>query len=167
MGYTHYWTFKPAPKGLAKQAETKYQKAVEECTKVIQTYYKEYGGLSGYTAHTKDYGGLNVNGKGDQAHETFAMREHYSQNIDKEGYNSGFNFCKTARKPYDLVVVACLSIMKYQLGDLIDVQSDGDSIDWYDGVEYANKVLKRKVLIPASIRRPNINWPTLVTGGAK
>lgn len=141
MGYTHYWSFNKY--GNSQEREKKYQQAIKDCQKVTRYIYNKMDvKLSGYTAHCKigQYGGLFINGKGDDSHEDFIMREHYNQN---EG-----NFCKTARKPYDLAVTACLAIMKYRLGDNINVGSDGDSDEWSEGVEIAKKVLKRKIQVP-------------------
>lgn len=149
MGYTHYWGFK-LQKGQAKQTEVAYQKAIKECHKIVVAYYKEYGGLSGYTAHSTpgQYGGLNVNGKGEDGHETFSMREHFRQNLEP----GNWNFCKTARKPYDLVVTACLIVLKHRLGDAFSVSSDGYKHEWIEGLQYARKVLKLKTIdIPKSI----------------
>jgi len=150
MGYTHYWQFKAAPRGQANAIETEYQRAMQDCQRVIRQYYKENGGLSGYSAHTAigAYGGLNVNGKGEEGHETFAMREHFSQNLE----DSGFGFCKTARKPYDLVVTACLAILKHRLGACIEVSSDGDAQEWRDGVAYARKVARLAIQNPIPSR---------------
>lgn len=149
MGYTHYWKFRAVPKGQAKQVEETYQLAIRQCQKIIRSYNKSVkeidikhpDRLSGYSAHTKvnDYGGLNFNGTQDLSHEDFTMREHFNQ-------NEGFNFCKTAEKPYDIVVVACLITMKHYLGDLIDVSSDGRDHEWTEGLELAQKVLKIKDL---------------------
>lgn len=151
MGYTHYWSFKGAPKGKAKEIETAYKRAMEDCQRIIKRYYAENGGLSGYSAHTAigAYGGLNVNGKGEDAHETFTMREHFSQNFDEDA----FNFCKTARKPYDLVVTACLTVLKHRLGDCINVTSDGNPRDWAAGVAYARKVARLSVRTPLNAKR--------------
>lgn len=142
MGYTHYWSFKPV-KGQAKQTEKLYKQAIAECQKLVRAYYAEHGELSGYTAHTKpgSYGGVHVNGKGEEAHEPFILREHFNQ-------NNKFNFCKTALKQYDTVVVACLAVLKYRLGDHIEVSSDGDSTDWVSGVALARRCLKRQVRNP-------------------
>ena len=125
----------------------KYQQAIKECTKIAQYYNKkckELGlddeRLSGYTAFSRDYGGIGLNGKGDNAHEEFTMREHFTENEP--------NFCKTARKPYDVVVTACLAVLKYRLGEFFNVSSDGRSDDWTNGVELARKVLRRKVPNP-------------------
>lgn len=155
MGYTHYWTFQQT-KDKAATSEKKYQQAIKECQRVILAIASEnkyfYGSscLSGYSAHTKvgQYGGLEVNGKGSDACETFVMREHYNQN-DRSG------FCKTNRGHYDFAVVACLAILQYRLGNNIVVSSDGDEEDWIEAVELASKILRRKITVPAGVRPVN------------
>lgn len=150
MGYTHYFSFKGIPRGQATQTEAKYVKAIKECTKVIQHYSKTFGGLSGFSAHSSKYGGLNVNGSERVGQcEPLVLREHYSQ-------NDPFNFVKTAQYPYDTVVTACLIILKHRLGDLIEVSSDGNADDWNDGLILARSVLGLKTLpLPKSLR-PNL-----------
>lgn len=148
MSYTHYWTFDKKRNGKAAQSEKAYQKAILECAKIIRYYSETFGGLSGYTAHSKpyQYGGINTNGSKQDGHETFALREHLNQ-------NEAFNFCKTAQKPYDTVVVACLIVLRHRLGDLVDVSSDGRASDWRDGLILAQRVLGLKTLqIPVSIQ---------------
>jgi len=149
MGYTHYFTFKKIDK--ISVLEKKYQQAVKDCATVIKKYNRDIkklcskhpDRLQGYTVHTKigQYGGINFNGVGSEGCETFVLREHFTQ-------NDGFNFCKTRQGAYDIVVVACLAILKYRLGDAIEVDSDGDYQDWVDGVEFAAKTLKRKIKSP-------------------
>jgi len=147
MGYTHYWTFKKPKRGDAEKTEKLYQRAIKDCAKIIKTYYDANGGLSGYTAHTPigTYGGILVNGAGDDAHEPFELREHFKQNFENK-FKEGFNFCKTARKPYDVVVTACLIVLKHRLGDYINVSSDGYQHEWEEGLELAKRVLKLKTL---------------------
>lgn len=146
MGYTHYFTCNPAPKGQAQAIEKKYQRAIKDCQSIVKAYYAEFGGLSGYTAHTTigAYGGVMVNGKGDEGHEDFCLTEHYNQN------ESGF--CKTAQKPYDIVVVACLAVLKHRLGDCVSVSSDGDAKEWEDGIKLARKVTKLAIKNPIQKR---------------
>ena len=146
MGYTHYWSF-VSTRGKSRKIESLYQKAVLECAQVVRYWYTRQGGISGYTAHTKpgDYGGILFNGKGDNACEDFVLREHFTQ-------NDNFNFCKTNRYEYDILVVACLAILTYRLGDAIQVSSDGDTSDWAAGVNLAQTVLRRRVKIPPGIR---------------
>lgn len=149
MGYTHYWKFKKVPRGKASQSEKAYQKAVTECNNIIQYYSSSFGGLSGYSAHSKGltYGGIKVNGSSRVGScEDFILREHLSQ-------NESFNFTKTRQYPYDTVIVACLIVLKNRLGDLIEVNSDGMRDDWNDGLILARKVLNlKKIDIPKSIR---------------
>ena len=45
-----------------------------------------------------------------------------------------FACCKTERKPYDAIVVACLLVAKHHLGAAIEVSSDGNWEDeWLNG----------------------------------
>ena len=144
MGHTHYFCFR-TEKGKAKELELTYQRAVKDCQRIIKRYYAINGGLSGYTAHTTigQYGGLCVNGKGSEGCEEFSLPEHFSQAV-----NMGFQFCKTNRRPYDLVVSACLAVLKHRLGDNIDVSSDGH---FNDGINFAREVtrlaLKKQVVV--------------------
>jgi hypothetical protein len=151
MGYTHYWQFNKIKGITATELEKRYQQAMRDCHRVIKAYQSYAIGcdrLSGYSAHTSvgQYGGIYINGKQDNAHEPFIMREHFNQN------ESG-GFCKTARKPYDLVVVACLSILKYRLGDSIKIGSDGGMMDWAEGTLWARCVLKRPILNPMKSKK--------------
>jgi len=134
--------------GMSMQKlERKFQTAIKRCQKIVSTYYKANGGLSGYSAHTPPgkYGGLNFNGAREEAHETFVVREHFSENLS-------FNFCKTAQKPYDVVVIACLIVLKHYLKDAIEVNSDGNCDDWIDGLKLAQRTTGLKLSIPDGIR---------------
>jgi hypothetical protein len=151
MGYTHYYTTVQV-KGRAKQNEAAYQKAIMQCNKVIKGYNKAIkeidpkhpDRLSGFSAYAKGYGGLNVNGTEELSHEDFIMREHFNQNESE--------FCKTNQKPYDVIVVACLIILKHYLKVAIQVASDGDRSDWIDGLDLAIKFTGLKSLkIPHTI----------------
>jgi hypothetical protein len=156
MGYTHYWQFVKT-KGKAKDVEAAYQKAILDCGKLAIYYNQlcreqgmEQHRLSGYTAHCKpgQYGGVKLNGKGELAHEDFILREHFSQNFEAASSMPGFNFCKTAQKPYDIVITACLAILKYRLGDAVRVSSDGDAQDFQAGIALAKLAIRRKIKCP-------------------
>src|ERR1700686_3771474 len=111
MGYTHYFQF-IIPKGIPiAKVETAYQRAILDCARIAVTWNTackatgdDVSRLSGYSAHCKPgkYGGIELNGKGENAHESFNLREHFRQNTESDFYT----FCKTARKPYDTVIVA-------------------------------------------------------------
>ena len=145
MGYTHYFRFH-AVRGKAEVNELVYKMAIEDCQRIVKRFYKENGGLSGYTAHCKlgQYGGVQVNGKRPDDCETFELREHFRQNLE----DSFRGFCKTARLPYDTVVVACLAVLKHRLGDAISVSSDGNAKEWSEGVAFARKVTRLKIANP-------------------
>ena len=161
MGYTHYWSFVPATRGNTKELETQYQKAILECQKVAVRFAEHNRDtlgssfMSGFTAHCKpgQYGGLGIGPTRAESGELFGMREHFNQNETQD-------FCKTNRSVYDTAVVACLSILKYRLGDNFTVSSDGASEDWEAGVELARHVLKRKVPNPIQPRQYETQKPT-------
>jgi hypothetical protein len=77
---------------------------------------------------TKDF--IAFNGKDDAGHETFYVAPD----------RTGFAFCKTAQKPYDTAVTACLILMKSVLKDKIRISSDGDASDWVAGLRLYNKL---------------------------
>jgi len=146
MGYTHYWDTNSI-QGQAQQQEKSFKRAITQCQKIIQGYNtslksqdpKHYARLAGYSAHAQinQYGGLSINGVQEEGHESFDIREHFNQNTEGD-------FCKTAQKPYDVVVVACLATLKHYLKEGFNVSSDGDAADWADGVKLANKILGLK-----------------------
>jgi len=153
MGYTHYWSFNRIPKGQTVQVERAYQRAVRKCSQVIQAYSKEHGGLSGFSAHAPlgIYSGVNVNGSERAGQcEDFILRERFK-------LNEFGNFCKTNRHPYDIVVVACLIILKSELKDLIIVNSDGFYEDWTAGLALIRSTIScsRGYNIPNSIQPRN------------
>lgn len=136
MGYTHYWRFKKT-KSMALENERRYQRAIKKINIIAQFYQNSVPKgsderLSGYTAYTSKYGGIHVNGSRGNDHEDFCLREHFSENRD-------FEFCKTARKPYDVVVVAALIVLSHYLKHFIEVSSDGYPSDWQDGLALAKE----------------------------
>lgn len=144
MGYTHYWSFNSRPKGSAQDVEQAYQLALRQCQRILRAYNAEVkeldskhpARLSGYSVHTKvyTYGGLQFNGTKELSHEDFCLREHFSQNEN--------NFCKTNRKPYDIVVVACLFTLKHYLGPTFSWSSDGQWHDLEPGRQLAARILR-------------------------
>lgn len=139
MGYTHYWTIqRDCPQEL-------YNKALIACRKIIKKCTKEYNLCGGYgePGTLPDLtDGLSFNGCGDECHETFLLE------------SSGpwvSNFCKTARKEYDPIVVACLAAMKHILKDNVKVSSDGDREEWEHGTNIAGFILKKDIANPNRI----------------
>jgi len=145
MGYTHYWNFKP---GTLKDWEAK----IADVDKIIAASKDKYElDLEGSTDER-----IWLNGPEDArdlCHETFDMPRKAggpAQRVaDAPEYRSagmeGFDFCKTARKPYDDVVVACLCVLA-ETG--LDVSSDGDGEEWEEGRALAQEVLGRPIANP-------------------
>lgn len=78
---------------------------------------------------------------GDCSHETFAIRARIKpekwQQPEKGLY---FDFCKTAYKPYDLAVISCLIALKHNCPE-VEVSSDGEDGQWFDGKLLCQSVL--------------------------
>jgi hypothetical protein len=113
MGYTHYWTLE---NGIEQEDWNKF---LEGARKVIETAKEAGIALEDNSAGAA----IHFNGVGADAHETF--------NITSE--DVGFEFCKTAFKPYDAVVTAILIHAKDCFGSAIKVTSDGNWVDWEGG----------------------------------
>ena len=121
MGYTHY----TKTDNWDKQDELGWEKAI----KIVRKILKKYANVVQFEFDddkkpvcTKKM--IRFNGIGDDGHETFILlnAEHQS-NFD---YNSTFSFCKTARKPYDIVVCEVLLAVN-ALCPHLSISSDGFS----------------------------------------
>ena len=145
MGYTHYFKHK-------KTSKINWALIVEDCKKLRVKLPKDIyidgcsafpdpqftdkkiyfnGTDKGFTFEQRKTGEYPEN-----SHETFELLA--------EGSN-GFCFCKTARKPYDLLVCACLLVYKHHSPATMDLGSDGDSEDWADAEKFVKDVLGYKV----------------------
>ena len=67
---------------------------------------------------------IRFNGWKDEGHETFMVTRELGGHRTESG--EMFDFCKTARKPYDLAVMLVLLSMKRHAPDSVKVSSDGD-----------------------------------------
>ena len=132
MGYTHYWTPKVATNKKWKEFKETCKKLHDNLparTATAGGYYKddplEIRSWNGFNKPEFTMKGVNFNGdelKG-LDHENFYLTPTTTE----------WNFCKTARKPYDLLVVACLIAAHEILG--YEVSSDGDITDWVQGIQ--------------------------------
>ena len=112
----------------------------------VHPYYDVYDGTGGMTSLrnilepysnqkleiTDEEIRFNGREEGDRGHEIFSLQrkvdkrlEDYATRLDRKYI---FDFCKTARKPYDIVVCCLLVILKHRLGNMIEISSDGK--DW-------------------------------------
>lgn len=155
MGYTHYWQ-------RIKQDHNSivWKKFVKDCielSKLSHLYFADLGNGTGeesspeFTNNSICFNGLDAD-----AHETFLLTRKYIKGTyeeKKEKYQ--FNFCKTARKPYDIMVCACLILYKYYFPTEVWVSSDGDSEEWqpaflfiFDTLEDKARAIRDALLDP-------------------
>jgi len=121
MGYTHYYRVQNVP----NEAYVSIRKDFETLIPKFTAQNIPLAGWDGKGEMTVNDEEIRFNGVENDGHETMAL------GVDTEG----FNFCKTARKPYDLAVTSLLIIASQHLGDLIEVSSDGDLSDWNEAKE--------------------------------
>lgn len=140
MGYTHYWSFDPNKVKSTEDLRKRFKRAsqyVKGFVKFINAnkseVYKICGGLGkGKPIFNETEIWFNGDASQQLDHETFSM--HWSRPTLQGGYR---DFCKTARKPYDLVV--CFSLLTFAeiFPDAFDYSSDGNMEDeeWQRAVE--------------------------------
>lgn len=113
---------------------------------------------------------ISLNGVGpNNNHESFCV---YRKRKPLESWQSpserGWGFTKTAQKPYDIAVVACLAYLEsIHPAQFERVSSDGDGHDWLAGVELAKAALPRyanQIDIPLAIRKAD-RWDYRASGG--
>ena len=154
MGYTHYWKL-----NLDYEINSeKWKEIVDDFNKILDVeiniadnnIYAGTGGMTSLRKILEPYSNqkleitdeeIRFNGReeGDRGHETFSLQrksdkrlEDYASRLNRKYI---FDFCKTARKPYDIVVCCLLVILKHRLGNMIEISSDGrDGTN--DGVYY-------------------------------
>lgn len=139
MGYTHYWRQK------GDFSQPAWDKIVQDTKKVllvskvpIQEDYNKKG------PPIFNNSTIWFNGVGEDAHETFALQRIQEEipdyQVDKS--RGRFDFCKTAHKPYDLMVCATLLIAKHHAPETITLNSDGDwNYDWEEARDLVKEVL--------------------------
>ena len=113
MGYTHYWTLE---NGIEASA---WQEFLTGAKEIIATAID--AGI--FVADFSKDETIHINGIGYGAHEDFVISTE----------DAGYDFCKTAQKPYDTVVTAILIHLKRSLKDGVIVKSDGNWNDWEAG----------------------------------
>jgi hypothetical protein len=77
------------------------------------------------------------------SHETFYIpriikKDKYLSEPDEMGRH--FECCKTAFKPYDVIVTACLIAFAKHFPECL-VSSDGETVHWFDGAMLCDKIL--------------------------
>ena len=126
MGYTRYW--KRTDKEITADFCIEVENILKECAKKGIAIR----GWDGTGKPNIDTSGISFNGNGKE------NLDHESMVIDKR---TGFNFCKTARKPYDYAVRKVLKAAERH-GLVYDVSSDGANNKVYSDEEYLQGMVK-------------------------
>lgn len=138
MGYTHYW-YRDESLMSPQDALDFYAEFTRYAVQIIQT--AENQGLqladpSGQHlgAWRVDGESVRLNGYGEDAHESFVWEKVCPEPQDWVKEGGFYDFCKTQRKPYDVVVTALLLGAREAYGDAVRISSDGSPSEWEDGV---------------------------------
>ena len=148
MGYSHYWNFKNkvAPKDI-ENGRLKWELAINK-VKLALAYVQDKGiKIADGGGTNKPYIGkyaISFNGYGSEMYETMYISY-------KDG---GWSFCKTARKPYDLLVCLTLLAFKEAFGDDFEYTSDGVTKEDYEDREN-NEYWKKINYVPQG---PEKEW---------
>ena len=117
MGYTNYWTYeKPFTNKEWNLVKKEYEQIKNWKSALIEDQ----------TEHIDEirFNGLSQ-GDDDLSHETFVLLKDFTKKEPiYEGDNVAWNFCKTARKPYDLAVWYLLSFVKKNTKALKEISHD-------------------------------------------
>ena len=148
MGYTHYWEFKDniAPKDF-KDGENKFARAAELIRKAYNKVTEmgiEIADGMGEGEPTISDTEVYFNGKGDESCETFGIQANDGE----------WKCCKTARRPYGLLVCVSLLAFKETFGDDFSYKSDGITKEAYENREN-NKYWKQIGFVPEG---PEEEW---------
>ena len=153
MGYTHYYTTKkvtPKVWGVIVKDCKKLFNNMPKHSKSSGGYYENYpleifndgNGETDINSMFRDETDVNsmfskleirfngVSRGEDLGHETFVLEP-----------TAKSDFCKTARKPYDLMVQACLLVYQYHSPKTITLGTDGCAEDWEEAENFIKTVL--------------------------
>jgi len=150
MGYTHYWSCDPTH----PEWQPGFARLVLDTKQIIQAAGVPLCGEfdAPTTPPELAEGWIRFNGVGDDGHEGFLLAASLdlevaarwkpatsSAGIDAGNVHGGFwwSFCKTARKPYDLVVCAVLLRAHHHMPSCFAIGSDGVwDVEWRYGANY-------------------------------
>jgi len=136
MGYTHYFEAKSGFSDARWNSFTeKVKKIFEFCENKGVLLAYEYDEVDRDPVCDSDL--VRFNGHGfENGHETF-----YLKKTDRK-----FNFCKTARKEYDLAV--CMVILAMYETDLEAylLHTDGNESDWRESIQAYNELFSSSLV---------------------
>jgi hypothetical protein len=147
MGYTHYWT-QPL-----RYSKAEWTQICEDVTAILNDVQHVQGiplangmGELG-TQPIIDADTILFNGAGEEdSHEAVHLQRAVPPLTEEDkrwNKQRGWDFCKTARKPYDLAVTAVLAYLAALENKPLSVSSDGDGREWLEGVALARRTVPR------------------------
>jgi hypothetical protein len=142
MGYTHYWKYNPNAIKDTEELRKKFRAAVfiiKQAHKIIkrEKLCVIRGGLGeGTPMMNESQLWFNGDEKKGLDHETFNMKWYQEGGFTKD-------FCKTNRKPYDILV--CVSLLAFNFifdnPDVFTFSSDGGNEDWEEAKHLFTRIV--------------------------
>ena len=131
-GYTHYFEWNSRPDTAALEA------CLADMAAIVAAADDILADADGKGDPWVSSTGVAFNGRGDSAHEPFVFPG-----------DPGFNFCKTACKPYDDVVTACLIVARDHFSpNVLRISSDGGWADWQAGARLYTRTTGKMAVNP-------------------
>ena len=131
MGYTHYWRMND--EGCSDETWDKISRSI-----MALVVHEEFRGIrvcGGDGTRTPLFTDESIEFNGSEDGDLY----HEPCTIERNG--EGFNFCKTAHKPYDALVVASLLVLYTYHGGVTKLTSDGGEDGILAGLWLCEKVL--------------------------
>jgi len=129
MGYTHYW------RQYSGFNTDKWDDLIHHSLHLQDAIYPE---IQLADVEMSDFA-ICFNGTKPNNHETFVLeRVMPPPNLDYKDHF--FSFCKTAQKPYDLMVMCVLLVANKLEPDVITYATDGEKSDWQPAIILVKEV---------------------------
>ena len=131
MGYTHFYEI------MDESVDLRVVEVGRDIAEVIRRCEILIGDANGTpdSAPEISSAAIKFNGVKPDNYERFNYPPDFEFNRH-QGLKTGFEFCKTARRPYDIVVCAEMLALKHHLGDAVHISSDGSRKEsgWRDAI---------------------------------
>ena len=124
MGYTHYTEY-------TAMTESEFRAIVADAA-ILRRVARTSHGVRSRSRTDFEVLTFELNGIGEERHEPYRFMAGDMFVLRAGRYSPEFFCCKTQRKPYDMIVGACMISMKQHMGDRVVIYSDGvlEEPDW-------------------------------------
>ena len=129
-----------------KATEAEIEKVLAEVKKMVGLLPAKSETAGGYySEHQLKICGGTGDGEPEFSKTRIEFNGDESQGLNHETFRVEFNkptkfdFCKTARKPYDMLVCLCLISLRNNIPGGFECSSDGDLEDWEPAYEFYEK----------------------------